>query len=75
MCVPAVENQIRVVAGPVFCAQLQKVAQLRLQGLQRNSAGGVVAAERLDHVVGEEALHVVQHTRGTQVQLLHLLRR
>lgn len=75
MRVTTVENQIRVVAGPVFCAQLQKAAQLRLQGLQRNSAGGVVAAERLDHVVGEEALHVVQHTSGAQVQLLHLLGR
>lgn len=60
---PAVENQIGVVAGPVISTKLQEAAQLRLHGLQRDAAGGVVAAERLDHVVGEEALHVVQHPR------------
>lgn len=62
-------------AGPVSGAYLQKVAQLGLQGVQRDAAGGVVAAERVHHVVGEEALHVVQHARGAQVELLHLLRR
>ncbi|TNN86698.1 hypothetical protein EYF80_002881 [Liparis tanakae] len=71
---PAVENQVGVVARPVISPELQEAAQLGLHGLQRDAAGGVVAAERLDHVVGEEALHVVQHPRRAQVQLLDLLR-
>lgn len=72
-CVPAVVHQVGVVPGPVGGAYLQKVAQLGLQGVQRDAAGRVVAAESVDHVVGEEALHVVQHARGAQVELLHLL--
>lgn len=72
--VPAVEDQVGVVARPVVRAQLQEGAQLGQQGLQRDAAGGVVAAERLHHVVGEEALHVVEHPRGAQVELLHLVR-
>lgn len=72
--VPAVEDQVGVVTRPVVRAELQKGSQLGQQGLQRDAAGGVVAAERLDHVVGEEALHVVEHPRGAQVELLHLVR-
>lgn len=71
--VPAVENQVGVVPGPVGGTYLQKAAQLGLQGVQHDAAGRVVAAESVDHVVGEEALHVVQHARGAQVELLHLL--
>lgn len=71
--VAAVENQVGVVTRPLGGARLQEVAQLGLQGVQRDAAGGVVAAEGVDHVVGEEALHVVQHARGAQVELLHLL--
>ena len=71
---PAVEDQIGVVSGPVHSVALQKVPQLGHHCLQGDAAGGVVAAERLDHVVGEEALHAVQHARGALVQLLHLLR-
>lgn len=58
---------------PIGRTRLQEVPQLGLQGVQRDSAGGVVATERVDHVVGEEALHVVEHARGAQVELLHLL--
>lgn len=72
--VPTVENQIGVMTGSVCCTELQEVAQLCLHGLQRDTTGGVVTTERLDHVVGEEALHVVQHTCGARVQLLYLLR-
>lgn len=72
---PAVENQIRVVTRPVCRPELQKAAELVLHGLQGNAAGGVVAAERLDHVVREEALHVVQHGRGALIQLLNVLGR
>lgn len=72
--VPAVEDQVGVVARPVVRAKLQEGSQLGEQGLQRDAAGGVVAAERLDHVVGEEALHVVEHPCGAQVELLHLVR-
>lgn len=61
-------------AGSVFRPELQEAAQLGQHGLQRDPAGGVVTTERLDHVVGEEALHVVQHPRGAHVELLHLLR-
>lgn len=68
-----VEDQVGVVTGAVLGAQLQEGAQLGLQGLQRHAAGGVVAAERAHHVVGEEALHVVEHGSGAQVELLHLV--
>lgn len=71
--VPAVEDQIGVMTRPICRTELQKAAQLGLQRVQGDAAGGVVAAERLDHVVREQALHVVQHARGAQVQLLHLL--
>lgn len=54
--------------------ELHKAAELVLHGLQGNAAGGVVAAERLDHVAREEALHVIQHGRGALIQLLHKLR-
>lgn len=74
LCVPTVENQIGIMTGPVCSSTLQKVSQLGLYGLQGNTAGGVVTAERLDHVVGEEALHTVKHTCRTLVQLLHLIR-
>lgn len=67
VCVPTVENQIGVMAWPVCSSKLHKVAQLGVHGLQCDAAGGVVAAECLDHVVGEETLHVVQHSRGAQV--------
>lgn len=67
VCVPTVENQIGVMAWPVCCAKLQEVVQLGLQSLQCDATGGVVATECLDHVVGEETLHVVQHTGGAQV--------
>lgn len=70
----AVEDQVGVVARPFGGANVQEVAQLGLQGVQRDAAGGVVAAEGVDHVVGEEALHAVQHARGAHVELLHLLR-
>lgn len=53
VCVPTVEYQIGVMAGPVCSTKVQKVAQLGLHRLQRDAAGGVVAAVRLDHVVGE----------------------
>lgn len=71
--VAAVEDQVGVVARAVLGAQLQEGSQLGLQGLQRHAAGGVVAAEGAHHVVGEEALHVVEHGRGAQVELLHLV--
>lgn len=71
----AVEDQVGVVARAVLGAQLQEGAQLGLQGLQRHAAGGVVAAKRAHHVVGEEALHVVEHGGGAQVELLHLVGR
>ena len=61
--------------GPIGGTYLQKVAQLGLQGVQRDATGRVVAAESVNHVVGEEALHVVEHARGAHVELLNLLRR
>lgn len=71
----AVEDDVGVVARPVARPQLQEGFDLGLQSLQRHAAGGVVAAERLDEVVREEALHAVQHPRGAPVELLHLVRR
>lgn len=59
---------------PICSTTLQKVTHLCLNSVEGNAAGGVVTAERLNHVVGEKALHVVQHPRGAQVQLLLLLR-
>lgn len=72
---PAVEHHVCIMAGPVGCAKLQEGLEFGLQGLQSHPAGGVVTAKRLDHVVGEEVLHAVQHARGAHVQLLHLVRR
>lgn len=60
-------------ARPVRGATLQKVPQFALHGLQCHAAGRVVAAECLDHVVGEEALHVVEHPGRALVQQQHLL--
>ena len=70
----AVVHHVGVVARAVGGPQLQEAPQLALHGLQAQPSGGVVAAEVLDHVVGEEELHLVQHARGALVQLLHLVR-
>lgn len=48
--------------------KLQKVAQLCKYSLQGDTASRVVTAECLNHVVGEEALDVVQHACGAQIQ-------
>lgn len=69
----AVEDQVGVVSGAVLGAQLQEGAQFALQRIHCHPASGVVAAERAHHVVGEEALHVVEHGGGAQVELLHLV--
>lgn len=73
--VTAVEDHVGVVAGPVRRAKLQEGFDLGLQSLQGHPTGGVVAAKSLNEVVGEEALHTVQHARRAPVQLLHLVRR
>ena len=73
--VSAVVQHVGVVARAVGRRPLlQEPVQLGLHGLQAQPAGGVVAAEVLDHVVGEEELHLVQHVRGALVELLHLVR-
>jgi len=72
--VPAVEQQVGVVARAVGGAQLQEGTQLGLRRVQRDARRGVVTAERLHHVVGEEALHGAQDARGAQVGRLRPLR-
>lgn len=74
MRVPTVEYQIGVMSWSVCRTKLQKVAQLCKYSLQGDTASRVVTAECLNHVVGEEALDVVQHACGAQIQELHLLR-
>lgn len=69
-----VEYKISVMAWSIYGPKLQKTTQLVQHSLQSQTAGGVVTAKRLHHVVGEEALHTVQHTCGAHVQLLDLLR-
>lgn len=73
--VTAVEDDVGVVARPVRRAKLEEGFDLGLQSIQGHAAGGIVAAENLYQVVGEEALHVVQHARRAPVELLHLVRR
>lgn len=70
----AVEDDVGVVARSVRRAQLKEGLDLGPQGLPGHSGGGVVAAEGLDEVVGEEALDAVQHAHGALAQLLHLAR-
>ena len=74
VCVPTVEDHICVVPGAIGCSALQEGTELGLQALQSHATGGVVAAKRLNHVMGEEALNMVQHGSGAQVQSLHLVR-
>lgn len=74
MCVAAVEQDVGIVARPVRRVHLQEGAELGVQRVPRHAAAGVITAVRLNHVVREEALHVVQHACGAQVQLLHLVR-
>lgn len=69
---PAVEDHVGVVARPVCCAKLQERFDLGLQRLQGHPTGGIVAAKSLNQVVGEKALHIVQHACRAPVQLLHL---
>ena len=71
----AVVQHVGVVARAVGRRPLlQEPVQLGLHGLQAQPAGGVVAAEVLDHVVGEEELYLVEHVRVALVELLHLVR-
>lgn len=74
MCVTTVEDHVSVVARPVCRAELQEGFDLGLQSLHGHPARWIVAAVIFNHVVGEEALHVVQHARGALVQLVHLTR-
>lgn len=60
-------------ARAVCCAQLQEGFHLGLQSLKSHPTGGIVAAEGLDQMVGEETLHVVQHACGASVHFLHLV--
>lgn len=73
VCVATVEQHVRVVAWPVHRVRLHEGAELRAQRVPRHAAAGVITATRVHHVVGEEALHAVQHACGAQVQLLHLV--
>jgi len=73
--VAAVEDHVGVVARSVCRLELKESRDLGLQRLLGHAAAGVVAAEGLDEVVGEEALDLVQHARGALVQLLDLARR
>lgn len=72
MGVTTVEDHIGIMSRPICSTELQEGFDLCLQSLQEHPTGGVIAAEILNQVVGEEALHVVQHAGGTHVQLLHL---
>lgn len=71
--VTAVEDHVGVVARPVTSAELQEGFDLGPQSLQGHSAGGIIATESVNQVVGEETLHVVQHACRAHVQLLHLI--
>lgn len=72
--VAAVEQHVRVVAWPVHRVRLHEGAELRVQHAPRHATAGIITPTRVHHVVGEEALHIVQHACGAQVQLLHLVR-
>lgn len=75
MGVATVKKHIGVVPWPVGRVGLHEYAELGLQGFQTQPAGGVVATVRLNHVMGEKALHVVEHSRRAQIKLLHMCRR
>lgn len=71
MGVATIKEHVGVMPRPVGRVGLHEYAELGLQGFKTQATGGVVTAVRLDHVMGEEALHVVEHPRRAHVKLLH----
>ncbi len=68
MGVPAVIQHVGVVPWAVSRVRLHENAELSLQGFQTQAARGVITTVGLDHVMREEALDVVKHPCGTQVE-------
>lgn len=72
MGVSTIIEHVGVVSWAVSCVRLHEYAELGLQGFQTQAARGVITTIGLDHVMREEALHVVKHPCGSQVELLHM---
>lgn len=74
MGVSAVIQHVGVVSWAISRVRLHENAELGLQGFQTQAARGVITTVGLDHVMREEALHVVKHPCRTQVELQHMRR-